>query len=280
MILRSRQSHSGQRCGFTLLEMAVVIAIIGLIIGGIMVGKSVKRQAEIQAMLGEYDQYIKAIKEFQDKYNALPGDMSNATSIWGSNPNGCGGGNWSATPTTLTCNGDGNGTIGSSSTAGVLSNSVEWWFAWQQLADAGFIAGTFTGNPSPFPWNSALAGTNVPASNLKGGGWTLNYYLFPNNGVNSNAGAPLWMDQYGHVLNFGGYVAGDYTKGAVLGSAEALNIDQKIDDGQPGTGKIRAWRTGVLPNCISGDGDANQTTATYNTNYATQACALVFILGF
>src|SRR5216683_1986793 len=173
------------RRGFTLLEMSIVLVTIGLIAGGITVGNSFVRSGQIRAMLREYDGYVKAIKEFQDKYQALPGDMNNATSLWGTDPGGCPAA-YNTAAKVATCNGDGNGTIGSSTTAGVLSNSTEWWRAWQHLSDAGFLQGTFTGAQGAGGVKEANLGVNAPASALKGAGWTLNYLLM----TSGNSG--LW----------------------------------------------------------------------------------------
>lgn len=246
-----------QKSGFTLLELAVVLVIIGLVIGGVIAGRALVRASETRSMIGEYDSYVKAIQEFQDKYHALPGDMSTANGYWSN-----------------ATNGDGSGTIGSSTGAGVLSSQSEWFQAWLQLADAGFVQGSFTGTHGGGGNSEATIGTNVPASKLDGGGWTINYYL-------NTTGGAMWPDQYGHLLNFGGQVSANYTIGGILRPDEAESIDQKLDDGMPGTGKVRAWRTGVLPNCTNETAPYNtQTTAIYNTGYTSQACSLVFLLGF
>jgi len=252
-----------QKDAFTLLELSIVLTIIGLIMGGIVIGRSLVRQGELRAAVSEYDTYLKAIKEFQDKYLALPGDTSTAANIWGA---------------TVTDNGDGNGTIGTSSTAGVIADTAgtgsigstgEWFLAWQHLALAGFISGSYPGTGT-----TSLAGTNVPLSK-SGGGWTVFYYL------NSTNGTSLWPDQYGHVLAFAASGA-NYATPAISGiltPAEASDIDTKLDDGMPGTGKIRAWRHTVLNNCTD-ETVPTQIGTIYSTAYAGKTCALVFLLGF
>ena len=67
-----------KQTGFTLLELSVVLIIIALVAGGIVVGQSLIRSATLRSVMGEYDHYLKAVQEFQDKYLALPGDMPNA----------------------------------------------------------------------------------------------------------------------------------------------------------------------------------------------------------
>ena len=72
--------------GFSLVEMAIVIDIIGLLVGGVLAGQNLMRAAEIRSIIEEEQRILGAVQAFQDKYAALPGDMSNATSVWGALP--------------------------------------------------------------------------------------------------------------------------------------------------------------------------------------------------
>jgi prepilin-type N-terminal cleavage/methylation domain-containing protein len=260
--------------GFTLVELSIVLVIIALLVAGVFTGKSLMRSAELREAIGDYDRYIKAIKEFEDKYQALPGDMSNAESIWGVDgvSGACASNASSTTPKIVTCNGDGNGRIGDSSTAGATSNQYEWFRAWQQLSNAGLIPGKFTGVKESATDGDAGIGLNVPKSPLnEKSGWTLFYYLL------TTTDATLWGDQYGHVFTLGGDTT-NVTNAPVLSPSDALSIDQKIDDGLPGRGSVRARRTAVEANCTAND--TSQDAATYNTAYTKSACSLLFILGF
>ncbi len=260
--------------GFTLVELSVVLVIIGLLVAGLFVGTSLIRSAELREVIGEYDRYTKAIKEFQDKYQAFPGDMSNAETVWGSDAT-C---PTTATNTTIkiaTCNGDGNGRIGASTTAGVLDTtySYEWFRAWQQLSNAGLLDTKFTGVKESATNGDAGIGLNVPQSKLsEKSGWTLYYFLQTATDTN------LWGDNYGHVFSFGGNTTG-ITSAPVLSPDNAYSIDQKIDDGLPGRGIIRARRTVTEANCTTSD--TTQDAATYNSISTTNMqCSLLFILGF
>lgn len=272
--------HYRHKNGYTLLELSIVILIIGILVAGSLVGRNLMRESELRNAIGEYGMYVKAIQEFQDKYHATPGDMNNATTLWDTDPAGCTAGAATAYNTvrkTATCNGDGLGTVGTSTLAGVPSGSNEWWRAWQHLSNANLIKGKFTGAQGAAGVgnvNQATPSLNVPASDLGGAGWTLLYYL-----QTSDPG-PLWADTYGHVLLLGAAVTGTYTKGAALSPPEAMNIENKLDDGMPGTGKVRAWRSSVLANCTAPLTDTSQTAQFYNVAVDEHYCSLVFLLRY
>lgn len=258
--------------GYTILEFAIVAAIIGFLIAGIFTARTMIRASQLQNVLAEYDSYVKALNEFRDKFVALPGDMTNAESMWGSDA-GCPATPASTTPHIPTCNGDGNGSIGNSTTAAVLSISTEWWRAWQHMYNAGFLHSKVTGTVTSGGAQEAIPGQNVPASAIDGAGWSLLYYLQLATNVN------LWGDQYGHIMTLGSFRSTSYTTGPIISAGEALALDIKVDDGRPGTGTLRAWRTALLANCTTND--VSQTGQTYNAiNTDAQACALIFLLGF
>jgi prepilin-type N-terminal cleavage/methylation domain-containing protein len=90
--------------GFTLIEIAVVLVIIGLIVGGVLVGQDLIKAAPVRAEMSELENVETAIYAFRDKYSALPGDISNATTFFGTtDANGY-----------AVANGNGDGTIVSS----------------------------------------------------------------------------------------------------------------------------------------------------------------------
>jgi prepilin-type N-terminal cleavage/methylation domain-containing protein len=261
-----------QTNGFTLLELSVVLVIIGIFAGGIVVVQALVRSSHLTRILSDYDSYVKAISEFQTKFLAYPGDMNNAESMWASDascPN---------TPTNTvrkipTCNGNGDGKIGDSTAAGVLSVEREWFRTWQHLAGAGFIQERFTGVPGPAGNADAVAGVNIPEGSINNTGWNIHYLLL------TTADTDLWRGKYGHVMNFGEAVSGNRPTRAALTAQEALAIDTKVDDGKPGKGIIRAWRTTVLPNCTVTDTSAD-AQAYSNATTGGEVCSLVFVLGF
>ncbi len=74
---------NGKKSGFTLIELSITLVIIGLIVGGVLVGKDLIKAAEARSITKQIEQYRAAINAFKLKYNAIPGDMNNAESIWG-----------------------------------------------------------------------------------------------------------------------------------------------------------------------------------------------------
>lgn len=62
--------------GFTLVEVAVVLVIIALIVGGILVGRDLVAAAGLRATIGQIEDYDAAVQAFRTKYGGLPGDLS------------------------------------------------------------------------------------------------------------------------------------------------------------------------------------------------------------
>ncbi|MEK6746687.1 MAG: prepilin-type N-terminal cleavage/methylation domain-containing protein [Pseudomonadota bacterium] len=67
--------------GFTLLELSIAIVIIGLVIGGVMVGKSLVNASEIRRKINDLNIITAAVNTFKTKYNCIPGDCNNTTSF-------------------------------------------------------------------------------------------------------------------------------------------------------------------------------------------------------
>jgi len=65
--------------GFTLVELAIVMVIIGILIGGVLKGMEMRENAQITATIVQSKSYEAATILFFDTYNALPGDMVNAS---------------------------------------------------------------------------------------------------------------------------------------------------------------------------------------------------------
>ena len=68
-----------QKSGFTLAELAIVITIIGILIGGVLKGQQLIEQARLAATISQVNNYHSAFSIFRTTYNELPGDMRGCT---------------------------------------------------------------------------------------------------------------------------------------------------------------------------------------------------------
>src|SRR5690606_30009942 len=92
MVRPSRQQ------GFTLVEIAIVLVIIGLLIGGVLKGQEMITNAKVSKVENDYKGITAAILAYQDRYGVLPGDDPSASTRFP--------GTWSAAD-----NGNGNGVV-------------------------------------------------------------------------------------------------------------------------------------------------------------------------
>jgi len=121
--------------GFTLVEIAIVLVIIGLLLGGILKGQEMITQAKIKNIISDFSGISAAFHGYQDRYRALPGDDLNAAARWAAAP--------------AAVSGDGNGVVGGTyNNAGVACTtafeSCKWW---DHLRRSGFVAGSGVNQP-------------------------------------------------------------------------------------------------------------------------------------
>ncbi|WP_446325553.1 type II secretion system protein [Blastomonas sp. CACIA14H2] len=262
--------------GFSLVELSIVLVILGLLTGGILAGQSLIRAAELRAVPTEYNRWITATRTFQDKYFALPGDMTNASGFWGAfdGNDGRNADCRAEQPAIATCNGNGDGQIEP------LNNSVntyETYLFWKHLENAGLIEGKYTGSPTNFAGNSIcatttayLAGCNMPKSRFDNNGAWLALYR------GNLIGDPYLFDgTYNHILMLLAGTNAPLDPNSPLMRAEELwNIDSKIDDGRPASGKVVAGRWNI---CSTGAANtASGANATYALTSSNKNCMPVF----
>lgn len=251
--------------GFTLIEISIVIVVIGLLIGGILLGKDLIRAAELRSIISESDAYKTAANTFKLKYNAIPSDLPSATSYFGAKAN-CS----DTTNFTATCNGNNNGIISVNASTVTIGN--EQFLFWQHLALAGLIAGNFNGVEGSLGTYDIDLGINTPKPKISGASWAALYQDF-SNGSDPNT----------FKMNFGNYLAigiADNSNGWInrmlLTPSETWAIDIKIDDGKPAASKFvsRNWQ-----NCTNAATFAD-FNADYNLTRTTASCIPQFIKNF
>jgi prepilin-type N-terminal cleavage/methylation domain-containing protein len=186
--------------GFTLVEIAIVLVIIGLLLGGILKGQEMITQAKIKNVINDFNGVTVAVTSYQDRYRAIPGDDQNATTRW---------------TTQNPASGNGNGIIAgfyntndTSGTGGAPPSAAESNLFWQHLRIAGFVPGLTTGT-----------GTGTPPPNATGG-------LI---GVESGVVGTSGLGFTSTIICFSN-----------LPEKIASAVDGQMDDSKPATGQIRA----------------------------------------
>ncbi|MCD6043315.1 MAG: hypothetical protein K0R40_2918, partial [Burkholderiales bacterium] len=139
-----RKSH-----GFTLVEIAIVLVIIGLLLGGILKGQEMITQAKIKNVIADYSGVSAAYHGYQDRYRAIPGDDPNAQT------------RWAVAPAAVSGNGNGivAGTYNNACPATVAATTPESCLFWDDLRRAGFVSGN--GGQQPFNALTGLIGVQT-----------------------------------------------------------------------------------------------------------------------
>ena len=240
--LNSETGQGAQR-GFTLVELAIVLVIVGLIVAGVLKGQELLESTRLKASLSQVEGFRAAASTFIERYNALPGDFSEANDVlavpmgatWGGLCDG----------TDKKCDGD-----GIIEGAGVNDETLLFW---QHLAAANLIKGVQVDNTP-----SALVGKHLPSAKV-GGGYTIEFQ--------QNTGKTT------HWLTLGD---GRETPDGVVDSQMAREMDAKIDDGRPQSGSVRTSDA----DCTTGSLSAS--TAVPSDKYLTasikEQCVMVFEL--
>ncbi len=231
----------GTRRGFTLIELSIVLVIIGLIAGGVLVGRDLIEAATIRAQVTQIEKYNAAVNTFRTKYNYLPGDIppdqASATGLFTR------GGGY----------GDGNGDgyidgINPTPTWPIVGG--ETVFFWTDLSAANLIDGSFTQSTDE-PVNistdqmTARIGLYLPAAKIGRG-----YITVYGDGEPNDAGTSYARENNYQLLEFqppnSFVIFGEmHIAGGPLTPVQAANLDTKIDDGQPTSGTVTAMVTGV-----------------------------------
>lgn len=259
----------------------MVLVIIGLIVGGVLVGQTLVKGAEVRATVSQIEKYNQAVNAFQGKYNCLPGDCSNATNFFGT---------FAVLPTNSQ-NGDGNGMILDSHQNAAnmypFDTANEVIVVFSHLFLAGLTDCCNPANLSPVFYGGAPgpAGAAWPATKAGQGGFVAvniesrnGWFLGMGNAVPASAcgggnnNDHMNLQAGGKCINSGG----------LLTPQQAWAFDTKVDDGLPTTGNVVvAWVYGgdnhVHPvtiywagfNCI-----ANTTPPSYNVSYGSPVCNL------
>ena len=188
--------------GFTLVEIAIVLVIIGLLLGGILKGQEMITQAKIKNVIADFSGVSAAYHGYQDRYRAIPGDDPNALTRWAAMTN----------PVPVPGNGDGI-VAGTYNNGGAACTTAVEACSWgDHLRKAGFVSG----NGAQQPFNAVTGQV----------------------GVQTGDGAATPGPALGAAAGAGGF-SGLIICSANLPDKIAIAVDTQMDDGQRVSGSVR-----------------------------------------
>ncbi len=256
--------------GFTLVEIAIVLVVIGLLLGGILKGQQLINSARVRNLADQNSGIQAAYYGFIDRFRNLPGDMlapSACTAI------GTGIDTFAACGTPASAPGGIAGTNGGN---GRIDTIAEAGSVWAHLSAAGFLNGTFSGQltgavtqltAATYP--TAVSIGAVPANAFQGPimlAHSTSYQNLTDRGTVSRL-----------VYSFGGQIPVPLLR----------DLDQKLDDGIAGSGVLRSAAEGgtgtadafgpIVDFAASGTCITAATTDTWNVDSADQTCNAIFL---
>ena len=258
--------------GFSLVELSIVLVILGLLVGGVLSGQNLIKSAQLRKTIVQQDTFRIAIRSFRDKYFALPGDMSNATSFWGDKADCPDVAIVNGTPGT--CNGNGDGQVRWNTAV-----ASEHYRVWEQLALGGLLEGKYDFVEATSSMEAQNIGVAYPGPFMSNSTVIFGY-------VGPGMALTDYFLQTGHFLKFGTPNAGSTQLAmGIMQPDEAYNVDVKLDDGKPGIGAVMvgyAWNgigspcatTAASDQCISAwPVGTNGAAVTYNLQAAAGECS-------
>ena len=240
--------------GFSIVEIAIVLILMGVLIGGWFKGKQMISNARITSTISQVNAYESALKTFKNTYNAIPGDMEHPDD---------------RLPDCTDCRAGmitpvGDGIVGYTDGASMAqidtkSEPVRFWL---QLYKAGLISDV---NDAALHGEDVRWGRTHPKAKIGGG-------FHAKNG--DGKADTIWADgarPKGLLLILQNAVDQDLDQTyQVMSPHEAAKIDRKMDDGKSKTGQVQA--AGDKDFCANG----GQSESSYEENSQDAHCTLGF----
>ena len=184
---------NSNEAGFSLVELAIGLVIIGLLVGGVLKGVELIESARLKSLLSQVNEFRVAVSTFVDRYDALPGDYHEASDHVKAGLK----------------NGNNSGVIEGK---GLEKNSQALQF-WAHLSEANLLS-----KPGKTPsTGNAKFGAGAPKAKI-GGGFTIQHRPY--------------NDMPGHWFVLGEENGSQNNNGG-LTPLQAMSLDKKADNGDP-----------------------------------------------
>jgi len=242
---------------FTLVEISIVLVIIGLLVGGVLVGRDLIKSAEIRAQISQIEELKTAVNTFKVKYNYLPGDMppSEASQLGFFTYTGAFAGKGC---TVVSGYSYGNND-------GIINGSYEYYPFWSHLSDAKLVKGTYGGTAGNLLKSNTSACGMDAGNPITSPSTTSEYLIFvPMAKISTFVGIQgnfyespkmtrkIYITKKDNMFNIF-----DLSSNSIS-AHDAYMIDSKMDDGLPTSGDVRIndtsdWSGGIIavPPCTT-----------------------------
>ena len=203
--------------GVTLVEIAIVLVIIGLLLGGILKGQELINNAKVKNMISYQEALRGAWYAFIDRYEAVPGDWTRASQFLAINQ-------------AAVIDGQGNGFINENESPLVFTHLVAAGFIRCAVCDDGTDGhangsdwvGLQAGDPEPTSGDTTPTPENSPTNSYGGVVGIFHDVSYYHGRSGSNLQAQLLAHS-----------------GPRVPSNLARDVDNKIDDGYANSGDVR-----------------------------------------
>ena len=249
---------------FSLIELAIVLIIIALVVGGVIAGRSLIKSAQLNSVATEMQKISVSYDKYKEKYEQAPGDHSKAFDYFG---NDC----REISNDAVDCNGNGNLRIREAINGGTYGeNHILLRHLWL----AGFYRTETLKGSFPSTAGDIVLGDHLPKLSISGA--SLFTYAWQVESFFIDACCSNYTSKFANILSLGKLTGGSgspWPSGNVLSPRDAKKIDNKIDDGEPGTGALIAGH--------QDDGCADDTDmkiAEYDVSTTDIVCKIGLIL--
>jgi len=142
-------THPRKQAGFTLVEIAIVLVIVGLLLGAVLKGQELIFNSKVKATFNMSKEFSAAINGYQDRYRATPGDDNTAAARF-------------PAYVPVPANGNGDGTINWQTWPCIAASVGENCQVFLHLRASGFVAGGGADSVrTPFGFRAAIGQSNI-----------------------------------------------------------------------------------------------------------------------